>query len=138
MAFCKDLIKYHHICWYVEYLVRQNMAPASISNAVSHLRTFYAMSALPTSPLTHLRVQLALWAVSTSIRHESNPKEAVTPAILKAAMAQVARLPHPRPVKLALLLMFMGFRQSTVAPSSTSAFDHTRHLTVADVLITPL
>ena len=145
MAFCNKIrisykaIKYQHVCWYIEYLACHSIAPASISNAVSHLRTFYSMSHLATAPLYHLRVQIALRAISTSIRHVSDPKEAVPPALLRAALAHVGRLPHPRAVKMALLLMFMGFLcQSNVAPTFASTFDPTRHLTCGDAVVTPL
>ena len=69
----------------------------------------------------------------------SDPKEAVPPALLRAALVHVGRLPHPCAVKMALLLMFMGFlRQSNVAPNSTSTFDPSRHLTCGDAAVTPL
>ena len=123
-----------HVCWYVEYLARHNNSPASISNAISHLRTFYSLVELSLAPLNHYRVLLALRAASITIRHVPSPKESVTPQLLKSALRNVHKLPAHEAVKLALLFMFMGFlRQSTVAPQSVATFDPTRHLTVADV-----
>ena len=43
-----------------------------------------------------------------------------------------------RPVKMAILLMFMGFlRQSSVTAQTVRAFDMTRHITTADVSVSP-
>ena len=144
LAFCQRLglnyrhLSYIHVCWYVEYLARHNANPASISNAISHIRTFFTLVGLSLAPLKHIRVFLALRALPITMRHTPNPKDPVTPQLLKEALANAHRLPNPKPVKLALLLMFMGFlRQSTVAPYSVKGFDPTRHLTTQDLTITP-
>ena len=130
-------VTYIHVCWYIEYLARRMSSPASISNAISHLRTFYTLVGRSTAPLTHTRVLLALRAISIGMRHIPVSRDPVTPGILKEALANVHRLPNPDTMRLALLLMFMGFlRQSSVAPVSVPKFDYTRHLTKADATLT--
>ena len=122
------------MCWYIEYLARHYSSPASISNAISHLRTFYSLSDISTRPLFHHRVGLALRSVAINIRHQPVGKHPVDPALLRAVMHQLGRCRSPEAMKLAILLMFMGFlRQSSVAPHSVKGFDHTRHLTTADI-----
>ena len=140
LAFCRRAnlhytrIAYQHICWYIEYLSRHYTSPASISNAISHLRTFYSMSGLSTKPLYHNRVLLALRAISITIRHTPTPSPPVSPQALKDALSHIHDLHSSEATHLALLLMFMGFlRQSSVAPLTVRSFDPTRHLTVADV-----
>ena len=72
------------------------------------------------------------------MRHVPDPSLPVTPDILRTVLAQLDTSQPSRALTLALLLMFIGFlRQSLVAPQTVPAFDHTRHLTVADVLDTP-
>ena len=128
---------YHHICWYVEYLATHCTSPASISNAVSHLRTFYQLAGLPTRPLYHYRVGLALRAIAITIRNVPNQRSPVSPAVLKAAFQHLASLQDPNLVRLAVLLMYIGFlRQSSICPQSIRTFDPTRHLSAGDVVIT--
>ena len=129
-----DRPAYDHICWYVEHLARAGYAPMSISNNISHLRTYFDLAGLDARPLRHMRVGLALRAIGITIRHVPQPKDPVPPALLKRALANTARLKSPEATKLAILLMYMGFlRQSSVAPVSLASFDPTRHLTSADV-----
>ena len=105
---------------------------------MSHLRTYYRLAGLRDAPLHHYRVSLALKAVSTTIRHNPDTKLPVTPAILKQVISHLPPGPLFLPVKLALLIMYMGFlRQSSVAPPTVKAFDSTRHLTWADITDTP-
>ena len=129
-------LKYFHICWYVEYMARQGSAPASISNTISHLRTYYQLAELPLQPLHHFRVGLALKAIATTIRHVPAHREPVSPELLKTAMARYYLMQSPEATRLALILMFMGFlRQSSVAPQSVNAYDPTRHLSSEDVTL---
>ena len=121
----------------MEHLARGGKYPATISNIISHLGTFYLLLGLSTCALNHTRVGLALRAIAISIRHVPDPKQPVTPALLKAALAHIEVVDSPRQVKFALLLMYMGFMwQSSVAPSSLAKFDPTRHLVVADIVTT--
>ena len=142
LAFCKRInlhfknVRYFHICWYIEYLTRHNNNPASISNAISHLRTFYTMSSLSTRHLYHARVQLALRAIAITIRPPQTPRDPVTPSILKDALSNISCLDNPDLVQLAVLLMYLCFlRQSNIAPQSVKSFDPTRHLTAGDLTI---
>ena len=131
-------IHYHHVCWYVEHMARQGHAPGSISNTISHLRTYYQIADLHTAPLHHYRVGMALRAVATTIRHVPAPRAPVTPELLKRILASPSGITSSSATRLAIILMYMGFlRQSSVAPQTVSSFDHTRHLTAGDLVVSP-
>ena len=143
IKFCNRLrlsykrITYAHVCWYIEYLAKNDYSPGTISNHVSHLRTFYKLAALPEGPLHHYRVGLALRAVAVNIRHVPSPKDSVNPATLKAVLSCLQPGPNYLQVKLAILLMYMGFfRQSSLTSATVATFDPTRHLTSQDVWVT--
>ena len=144
IAFCNRLglsykrLSYVHYCWYIEYLARHAFTPGTISNHISHLRTFYKLADLPLAPLNHYRVGLALRAVAINVRHVPDPKDAASQAVLRAVLVQLREGPARLPTKLAILLMFMAFaRQSSITPPTVSAFDATRHLTWRDAWLTP-
>ena len=122
----------------MEHLVERGFTPGTISNHITHIRTYYKLAALSTAPLYHYRVGLALRAISISIRHAPSSKLMVTPQILRRALTELKDLPNFLPVRLAILIMFMGFlRQSSVAPNTKALFDPTRHLTRGDVWQSP-
>ena len=131
-------ISFIHPCWYIEYLARYQYSAGAISNHISHIRTFYRLAGLNTAPLTHYRVSLALRAISMNIRRPPTDKLPVTPAVLKAVIAQLKGEQDSLPLILGILIMFVGFlRQSSVVPGTVAAFDPTRHLTRKDVRRTP-
>ena len=130
-------INYYHVCWFIEHLANVPYTPGSISNTVSHMRTFYKISGLNDAAWHHYKVGLAMRAVATNIRHVPDPKQPVTPAILRAALKHAHTLPRAKAMRLAILLMYMGFlRQSSIAPYTVAGFDSTRHLTPADITVT--
>ena len=112
MAFCLitnivyTRITYQHVCCYVEYLARSYKSPASVSNAISHLRTFYLLAGLSTQALHHFRVNMALRAVAITMRHVLDPPQPVTPAVLKAILAYLPALQTPEATRLAVLLIW--------------------------------
>ena len=143
LAFCKQArinykrLSYIHPCWYVEYLAKSDFTPGSISNHISHLRTYYRLAGLDARPLHHYRLGLALRAVTMTIRRPSSTKLPVTPSILRRVVARLSTAPDSEGLVLAILIMFIGFlRQSSLAPPTVSAFDPSRHLTRADVTAT--
>ena len=139
-AFCEQArlhykkLSYCHACWFIEYMARAKYTPGSISNVVSHIRTFYKLAGLKDEHWHHYRVGLAMRAVAISIRHVPNPKDPVSPEILRAALGKISVAKAPLETRLAVLLMFIGFlRQSSIAPNTVAQFDPTRHLTPEDL-----
>ena len=131
-------VNYSHVCWYVELLANRKYTPGTISNHISHLRTFYKMADLPVAPFHHYRVCLALRAVATTIRRAPIKKAPVTADILKTVVASLPEHQHTLQVKMAVILMFQGFlRQSSVAPTTVANCDPTRHLVNADLSLSP-
>ena len=96
-----------------------------VANSISHLRTYYALEGLSTRPWYHQRVGLALRVV---MNHSQSPLSHL-------------HLPcshSPEATCLALLLIYMGFlHQSSVAPLTVHAFDHTHHLAAGDLTLVP-
>ena len=86
-----------HFCWYIEFLAAKNLTPGTISNHVSHLRTYYKLAGLDTSPLHHYRVSLALRAISTNVRHTPKSKDEVTPDLLRSIVAHIPATPITHP-----------------------------------------
>ena len=125
---------YYQVCWFLEYLATAGYTPGSISNTLSHVRTYLKLASISDDSWHHYRVGLAMRAISINIRHIPDPKDPVSPAILRAVLENIKEVPSYLAVRLALLMMFMGFmRQSSLAPLTTAAFDPTRHLTPEDV-----
>ena len=130
---------YYHTCWYIEELANRGLTPGTISNHISHLRTYYRLAHLPVVHLNHYRVQLALKAVAANIRREVAKKEGVPPRVVQAALRANVGQENEHATTLAILIMYIGFlRQSSLAPITTTLFDHSRHLTNGDVSKTPL
>ena len=126
MAYC-------HICWYIERLVQKGNSPGTISNVISHLRTFYKLAGLRDSPLHHYRVRLALRAVAINIRHVSRAKLDAPPVALKKAIQLNAGRQEEEATNLGFIIMYVGLlRQSSLAPATTAKFDNTRHPTIGD------
>ena len=140
LNFCRNVkvnykrITYYHVCWFLEHLAAAAYTPGTISNILSHLRTYYKLASLHEAAWHHYRVGLALRAIAIADRRPLNSKDPATPQTLRAALAHINTLQHPRPIKLAVLLMFMAFlRQSNLAPPTVAKFDATRHLRPADI-----
>ena len=113
------------------------LTPGSISNVISHLRTYFKLADLNDKPWHHYRVGLAMRSVAINVRHVPNPKLPIDPKALKAVLSRITEHKSHRALCLALLLMYMGFmRQSSVAPLTKATFDPTRHLTPRDITST--
>ena len=144
LQFCKKMkasykkVNYIHMCWYIEHMAQQGLTTGTITNHISHIRTYYKLAELPDAALYHYRVRLALRAIAMTIRVPSKAKEDVPPTILKRALQLNAGHPEELATNLAFLIMYVGFlRQSSVAPATVGRFDPTRHLTHGDITIAP-
>ena len=140
LDFCKDAniqykkIGYCHVCWYIERLAERGCTPGTISNHVSHLRTFYKLADLKDSALHHYRVRLALRAVAITIRTPSRSKLDVPPPLLRKALEANAGRTEHQATNLAFIIMYLGFlRQSSLAPPTKDKFDASRHPTNRDL-----
>ena len=140
LKFCKlaktshKRLGYFHICWYIEHLVEEGLTSGTISNHISHLRTFYKLSGIPDAPLYHYRVSRALRAVAMAVRKPSMSKLDVPPHILRKALACNIGRSEQEATTLAFIIMYVGFlRQSSIAPPTKQQYDPTRHPTRQDI-----
>ena len=118
-------------------MVAKGLTPGTISNNISHLRTFYRMAELPDRHLHHFRVHLALRAVALTVRHRPDSKDGVPPSVVDKALQANRGLENAESIHMAILLMYVGFlRQSSVAPPNIKQFDPTRHPLLGDVVNT--
>ena len=119
-------------------MAQKGLTAGSISNNISHIRTYYKMANIDAAPLHHYRVNLALRAVAISIRKAPNLKDAVPPQVVRAVLTRNQGSEEAELVALAILILYIGFlRQSSLAPATRAAFDPTRHPSVADAALGP-
>lgn len=122
-------------CWLEELAGRQ--CPSSVANSASHLKLYFKIQEVPTQPLEHITVRLALDALRRAKYHTPKPATNVPIHIIKTVVRHLQATPQGRVVATAIIIMFfMGARQSEVAPRSVATFDPTRHTTRDDVTIT--
>ena len=125
VAFCHRIkVRYQtinssHVCWYIEYLARHVSSPATISNHLSHLRTYYRMAGLDLSPLLAPRVATAIRGIQMCKRHTPTSKPPATPQLVREVLRCKDVLDYPEQLSAAIVFMFMGFiRQSNLASKS--------------------
>ena len=112
LQFCRAIkvsyrkISYCHVCWYIELLANKGLGPGSITNTISHLRTYYKMMALSDAALYHYRVSLALRAISISIRRESRAKLDAPPDLFKRAIQANKGRAEEEATTLAFIIMY--------------------------------
>ena len=125
-----------HIAAFTEMLLGRQVAPATIQNKLSHIRTWIrdcrgSMAAVDEEIIKKRRDSI----IRTS-KHVPNIKEPVPITILKSIMIMLPRDNLGWTIRAALLaLIYGGFRQSEILPQSKSKFDPEVNLTRGDVII---
>lgn len=126
--------EYRNICAYIEYLVASTPSPKTVSNHVSHLRSYLRKAQVSTIEVDNVRVKWALVAVSKDKTYVPRIKEAFPVQLLNQMLHLLPKSKENDIVRAAVLLMYYAsLRQSEVLPHSSSSFDHTVHLTRGDV-----
>lgn len=129
-------IHHYDVCAYLEYLAKDTPSPRTISNHLSHLRTYFRKVGVPTNELDHQRVRWAMVATSRNKEYTPRIKLAFPVADLHRMIDTLPTSPHGNIIRTSILLMFYAaLRQSEVLPPSAPAFNPKIHLTRGDVTI---
>lgn len=127
---------YQNICAYVEYLVASTPSPKTVSNHISHLRTYLRKAQASTRQVDNYRVKWALTAVGKDSAYVPRIKLAFPVLLLKRMIQLLPFTYHGTIIKAAVLVMYYAaLRQSEVMPYSSASFDPRRHLSRNDVTI---
>ena len=80
-------ISVHGLCLYIQYLSRSLVAPGSIHNYVSGLKTFHLFLDLPFPSLSELEVRLTLRGIKRLARHVPFKASPITPQLLRELLS---------------------------------------------------
>lgn len=127
---------YQNICAYIEYLVHSTPSPRTVSNHISHLKTYLRKAQASTNQVENHRVKCSLTAVSKDTSYMPRIKLAFPVHLLQEMIILMPDSHQAHITKTAVLLMYYAARrQSEVVPYSSSSYDHKRHLSRSDVTI---
>lgn len=126
--------QHHELCAYIEFLAHDTPSPKTVSNNLSHLRTYLRKSQASTAQADNCRVKWALYALSLDKSYIPRIKVAFPITTLQQMLRALPTSVHGNIIKVAVLLMFYGaLWQSEVMPHSSNAYDPSQHLSRADV-----
>ena len=121
---------------FAEWLIRAGMAPSTIANYLSAVKTLNLMWDLsePIEVFNSYAWSLTMKAVKHAVRPVLNNRAAVTFDHLKLLVRACNREAALGSLKIALVFGYLGFlRVSNLAPYTCSEFDPTRHTTWEDI-----
>ena len=125
-------------CAYIELLMQRGLAPATLKNKLSHVKTWIKAAKGSMKLIHEHTVQKHLDAIVRTSTYVPNIKEPVPISVFKSILYSIPTDPEGWVVRAALLLLiYGGFRQSEVLPPSQQKFNSAIHLTRQDVIITP-
>lgn len=128
---------YYDICAYIEFLAKDTPSPRTIANHLSHIRTYLCKAGADTFQLDHHRVKWAMVAVSRNKDYIPRVKLAFPVQDLHRMVAALPLDAQGNIIRTSVLLMFYAaLRQSEVLAPSAATFDHRKHLTRGDVILT--
>lgn len=122
------------ICAYVEFLAKDTPSPRTISNHLSHIRTYLRKAGASTTELDHHRIRWAMTAVTRNKEYIPRIKIAFPIQDLHRMVLALPQSHHGNILTVAILIMYYAaLRQSEVLAPSVSGFDRNKHLTRGDV-----
>lgn len=123
---------------FIEHLASTQRTAASVLSSVSTLRAVLNRHDIPTHSFAANSVSLLLRSFKVNKHTLAIQRPPVHLTELRMIVNQLQTMEYSHHLTLAVLLLFnTSFRQSNLAPQSQRAFDHTRHLTRADVRMAP-
>lgn len=129
---------HYYICAYIEFVAKDTPSPRTIANNLSHIRTYLRKAGADTTQLDHQRVKWAMVAVSRNKEYIPRIKLAFPVEDLHRMVAALTLDPQGNIIRTSVLLMFYAaLRQSEVLAPSVATFDHRKHLTRGDILLSP-
>ena len=129
------LIHVDTILGFLEFLTQNGSRSHSLASYVSVLRHYFKLYDIQTSVLDHRKVHLFIKSVSINAPYIPRHKANITIPILTKIVKACDLLKFGFLYKAIFLMAYFGFlRLSNMAPSSSSAFDPSRHFLVGDVI----
>ena len=125
-------------CAFTEHLMQRSLAPATVRNKLSHVRTWIRSAQGSLHLLNEDTVKNHMDAIIRTSSHIPNIKEPVPISVFKSVLSLMNTDPEGWVIRAALLiLIYGGFRQSEVLPPTQESFKSEIHLTRGDVIISP-
>ena len=121
---------------FAEWLVQAQLAPATIRNYLSAIKTLYLSwnTSEVVEAFNSYSWALTLKAITLSVRPPSDNRSAITFPHLEALVLACQRDRALWPLRVALVFGYLGYlRVSNLAPESVADFDQNRHTTWQDV-----
>lgn len=142
LRFCFDMgmtpiqPTYKNTCAYIEFLVHTTPSPKTVSNHISHLRTYLRKAQASTHEVDNHRVKWALIAVSKDSSYIPRIKLAFPVHLLQRMVKLLPDTNQGKITKTAVLILYYAaLRQSEVMPYSSASYNPKRHLSRNDVTI---
>lgn len=124
----------YDICAYIEYLASDTPSPRTISNHLSHIRTYLRKAAAQTTQVDHFRVGCAMTAIKRNKQYVPRVKKAFPVEDLHRMLITLPDTTQGNIIRVSVLLMFYAaLRQSEVLAPTMASFDHRKHLTRGDI-----
>lgn len=125
----------YDVCAYIEFLASDTPSPRTISNHLSHIRTYMRKAAAHTTQVDHFRVGCAMTAVKRDKHYVPRIKKAFPVDDLHRMVTILPNTTQGNILRVSVLLMFYAaLRQSEVLAPSMTSFDHRKHLTRGDIV----
>jgi hypothetical protein len=127
------------VCLYMEFLSRSFVAPNSIQNYVSGVRTLHKMLGVECTSLDSFGVKLMSRAILSTFMHSPYHRPPLSIRHLSDIVRTCLSLGEAGIVlKCAFVFLFFGcLRQSNIAPTTVGLFDARRNTSRGDILFHP-
>ena len=122
---------------FAQFLARDFRATSSIKNYLVGVKWFHVLAGMDTSQFDHISLKLVFKGIARFKKHLPKQALPLTPDIMKEMHARLD-LTTVNDVSLWTLLVFGFFlmaRKSNLVPDSVKKFDESKHLCVADVVV---
>ena len=125
-------------CAFTEQLMQRRLAPATIKNKLSHIRTWIRATDGSMHLVNEDTAQKHMDAIIRTSSHVPNIKEPVSIRVFKSVLMSLNTDPEGWILRASfLLLIYGGFRQSEILPPSQEKYNKDIHLTRSDVIVSP-
>ena len=124
------------LCAFTEMLMDRQLAPATVQNKLSHIRTWIRECKGSLEQIDEDMIRRHKDSILRTSKYTPNIKEPVPITVLKSIMLMLPKDNEGWSIRAALLaLIYGGFRQSEILPSAKDKFNPETNLTRADVIV---
>ena len=122
---------------FFEYLIANNLSPASLQNYIAVLSHFFAIYGWPLEGLRSRKLCLMIKSVRVNSNLKPKIKGVLSVDMLKKLLINFDFVENALSIKSIVLLGFFGFfRLGSLVPSAIKSFDRTRYPLVKDIIWT--